>query len=79
MISRQAQAISHELACSVTDVLARLRRIAWSRCQGLDGLPVVTDVWQRYGGVTREHVEQQVADYRSFLADGFTFRARAEP
>ncbi|MBI4341764.1 MAG: glycerol-3-phosphate dehydrogenase/oxidase [Candidatus Omnitrophica bacterium] len=61
-------AIRHELACTLTDVLARRTRIAWSPCHGLDALPVVIGLFQRYGGTLAQPMEQQVEAYHQFLA-----------
>jgi glycerol-3-phosphate dehydrogenase len=67
-------AFQEELACTVTDVLARRTRIAWSSCQGLDALSTVTGLFQRYGGASSVQMEQQVEDYHKFLAGGLGFR-----
>ena len=67
-----------ELACSITDVLARRTRIAWSSCQGLDALSTIVDLCQRHGHCSAEEVQQQVSEYRRFLADGLAFRSRPQ-
>lgn len=67
-------AVQHELACTITDVLARRTRIAWSSCQGLDLLSTVTRVFERYKGFSREEIARQVDDYQQFLAQGLAFR-----
>ena len=67
-------AIQAELACTITDALARRTRIAWSSCQGLDALSTVAELFQRYGGIARPQVEPQVEQYRAFLAHGLAFR-----
>ncbi len=67
-------ALEQELACTITDVLARRTRIAWSSCQGLDFLSTLTDLFQRYGGVSRAQVDQQVEAYQQFLLKGLAFR-----
>lgn len=72
-------AIRHELACSMTDVLARRTRMAFSRCQGLDSLSTVRELFHRYGGFPASQVEQQVEEYRRFLADGLAFRSSSDP
>ncbi len=69
-----AHALTQELACTVTDVLARRTRIAWSSCQGLDALSTVTQLCQRYAGLADASVEPQVEAYRRFLAQGLAFR-----
>lgn len=70
-------AIQEELACTVTDLLARRTRIAWSSCQGLDLLSTGTDLLQRYGRVSPEEVGEQAEAYRQFLARNLSFRASA--
>ncbi len=67
-------AFQQELACTVTDVLARRTRIAWSSCQGLDLLSMVADLFQRYGGLTQQQVAEQMAAYHQFLAASLAFR-----
>jgi len=67
-------AIEHEMACTITDVLARRTRIAFSSCQGLDLLSTLTDLFQRYKGASRETMERQVEQYQQFLANGLAFR-----
>jgi glycerol-3-phosphate dehydrogenase len=67
-------AIEHELACTITDVLVRRTRIAFSSCQGLDLLSTLTDLFQRYRGASREMMDQQVEQYQLFLAQGLAFR-----
>lgn len=67
-------AIQGEWACTITDVLARRTRIAWSSCQGLDLLSTVTGLFRRYGGASREAMERQVEDYQRFLAASLAFR-----
>ena len=74
-----AHAITQELACTVTDVLARRTRIAWSSCQGLDALSTVTGLLQRYAGTAGVSLEHQVEAYRQFLAQGLAFRAGSVP
>lgn len=64
-----------ELACTITDVMVRRTRIAWSRCQGLDALSLVTDLFQRYGRWSDEKLQRQLNEYRRFLADGLAFRS----
>ncbi|MDP3723728.1 MAG: glycerol-3-phosphate dehydrogenase/oxidase [Candidatus Omnitrophota bacterium] len=70
-------AMQEELACTVTDLLARRTRIAWSSCQGLDLLSTAADLLQRYGRVTPAEVHEQMEAYRRFLASGLSFRAGA--
>lgn len=67
-------ALEGELACTLTDLLARRTRIAWSSCQGLDALSRTAELLQRYGGWSAAQVEGHVAAYRRFLAEGLSFR-----
>lgn len=67
-------AIDQELACTITDVLARRTRIAFSSCQGLDLLSTLTGLFQRYRGASREMMEQQIEQYQLFLVQGLAFR-----
>ena len=67
-------AIREEMACTVTDVLARRTRIAWSSCQGLDFQSTMTRVFERYGGLSGEEIGRQMEQYRAFLAQGLAFR-----
>ena len=66
--------LQQELACTITDVLARRTRVAWSSCQGLDFLSRLTELIQVYGGVEPDLIERQVETYHQFLAHGFAFR-----
>ena len=67
-------AVRGEFACTLTDVLARRTRIAWSSCQGLDARSTLTELLRRYAGVSADEVERQAEQYRRFLADGLAFR-----
>lgn len=67
-------AIQHESACTITDVLARRTRMAWSSCQGLDALSTVIDLFERYGGLSSLQLEHQTNEYQQFLASGLSFR-----
>ena len=67
-------AFSQELACTITDVLARRTRVAFSSCQGLDALSTITGLFRRYGGCSNEQITQQVAQYHQFLDGGLAFR-----
>ena len=73
-------AVQREFACTITDALARRTRMAWSACQGLDALSRVTDLVQRFAGLSADTLEAQAAAYRQFLAQGrqFTRAARRE-
>ena len=72
-------AFQEELACTITDVLARRTRMAWSPCQGLDALSKVTELFQRYGALSPAQVDEQVDDYHHFLAQGLAFRTTRLP
>ena len=66
-------AFEDELACTLTDVLARRTRIAWSSCQGLDLLSTASELMRRVG-YDETAVTEQVEAYQRFLADGLAFR-----
>ncbi len=68
-----------EFACTVTDVLARRTRIAWSSCQGLDALSRFSELLERHAGWTRPVIEQQLEQYHQFLAGGLAFRPGLTP
>ncbi|MBI3011571.1 MAG: glycerol-3-phosphate dehydrogenase/oxidase [Candidatus Omnitrophica bacterium] len=70
-------AFQQELACTITDVLARRTRIAWSSCQGLDLLSTLLELAQRYAGFPPALLEQQVGAYRQFLQRSRGFRGEA--
>jgi glycerol-3-phosphate dehydrogenase len=73
-------AIQEELACTMTDVLARRTQIAYSACQGLDMLSVLTDLLKRYSRISDAQLHEQFDDYRRFLAQSLAFRpALGEP
>ncbi len=67
--------VRHELACTVTDVLARRTPIAWSSCQGLDFLSTVVAIVQRWTGATDEAMKGQIEAYRRWLGQGLAFRS----
>ncbi len=67
-------AFQQELACTLTDVLARRTRIAWSSCQGLDLLSTLVDLAQRYTGLSPSALERQVEEYHQFLQRSRAFR-----
>jgi len=69
----------YEQACTITDVLARRTRIAWSSCQGLDLLSRLVDLMHQQVGVPRPVLAQQVEAYHRFLADGLAFRQGSAP
>ena len=65
-----------ELACTISDVLIRRTRIAYSPCHGLDVLDRLTAWTARYGGRTPEESERQADAYRAWVAAN---RAPLEP
>ncbi len=69
-------ALHAELACTITDVLVRRTRMAFSSCQGLDALSTVADLFQRYGGYTPAQIEHQRAEYHQWLMRSLAFRVR---
>ncbi len=62
-------AMQEELACTISDVLIRRTRIAYSACQGLDLLSTLTELLQRYCRFSPGELEMQLQDYRQFLTD----------
>jgi len=72
-----AHSLQQELACTLTDVLARRTRIAWSPCQGLDALSRLSELCTQYGRWPQAKFEEQAAEYRKFLASGLAFRGSA--
>jgi glycerol-3-phosphate dehydrogenase len=67
-------AVLHERACTLTDVLARRTRIAWSSCQGLDLLSTLVDVFRRCVGASAAEMDRQVDQYQQFLSRSLAFR-----
>jgi glycerol-3-phosphate dehydrogenase len=67
-------AAQSELACTVTDALARRTRIAWSPCQGLDALSRIVELLEGYGPSPAGPAHQQVEAYHRFLERGLAFR-----
>jgi glycerol-3-phosphate dehydrogenase len=72
-------AIQEECACTITDVLARRTRIAWSACHGLDVLPVLVGWFERFAGISHERMSLQVDDYCRFLTRAKAAGAPAAP
>ena len=70
-----AHALRGELACSITDVLARRTRIVWSACHGLEALPRLAELCQRYGGMGSEEVARQRQEYERCIAESLSFRS----
>jgi len=67
-------AMQREYACTLTDVLSRRTRVAWSSCQGLDALSRITALFQQYAGCRNDEIERQVAEYHGVLARSLAFR-----
>lgn len=63
-----------EMACTITDVLARRTRIAWSGCQGRDALHTIVGLFRYYADFSRERMSAQVQDYLRFLESNLSFR-----
>lgn len=63
-----------EMACTITDCLARRTRIAWSGCQGRDALHMIAGLFRYYGDVSREQIDAQTQDYLHFLERNLSFR-----
>ena len=66
--------LQEELACTISDLLFRRTWIAYSRCQGLDGLATIRDLFHRYARSTPDQLDEQVERYRQQLADSLAFR-----
>lgn len=65
--------IENELACTITDVLARRTHAAWSSCQGLDALPRVVELFERYTDFSEEEITRQMEDFHRFAANSLSF------
>ena len=74
IVAELVHAVTREFACTITDVMARRTRLAWSSCQGLDALSTVTRVFDRYTDLSLTRLAHLVADYQQFLARGLAFR-----
>jgi len=72
-------AMQEELACTMSDILIRRTRIAYSVCQGLDLLSTLAGLLQRYCRVSGEQLEMQREEYRHFLAQSLSFRRELVP
>lgn len=71
--------LQQEMAGTITDLLARRTRIAWSSCQGLDALSRVAEMVRRYADWPAPMVEQSIEQYHQFLAGGLAFRRGLAP
>ncbi len=65
--------IENEMACTITDVMARRTQIAWSACQGLDALPRIVSIFERYTGYSEEEITRQMEDFHRFAANSLAF------
>ncbi len=74
-----AHGLQDEMACTVTDLLARRTRIAWSSCQGLDALSSIADLFRRYTDLPPPAIERSVEQYHQFLAASLAFRRGLTP
>jgi glycerol-3-phosphate dehydrogenase len=68
-------AFQQESACTLTDVLARRTRVAWSRCRGLEALPRLSALCAATPDAGGASPEQHLAQYHQFLAAATSFRA----
>jgi glycerol-3-phosphate dehydrogenase len=74
IVAELLHGFQEELACTITDVLARRTRIAWSSCQGLDLLSTLTGLLRDHLGLPASTVHEHVEDYHQFLMMGQMFR-----
>ena len=61
-------AIRSELACTITDVLARRTGVAWSACHGLEILPSLVKWFEQHAGYSHTRMAKQVDAYVGFLS-----------
>ena len=66
--------LQEELACTLSDLLIRRTKIALSSCQGLDMVSTLEDLLRRYGHVSQETIDDQLEEYRVWLANSLSFR-----
>ncbi|MBI2174629.1 MAG: glycerol-3-phosphate dehydrogenase/oxidase, partial [Candidatus Omnitrophica bacterium] len=69
-----AHGFRSELACTLTDVLARRTQIAWAPCHGLDAAATCVAIAQRWGQLSSEAAQRQLAQYHAFIEQGLAFR-----
>ena len=74
LAAEAVSAIQHEQACTMTDFLLRRTHMSWSRCQALESLDLLEDLFQRYGGLTPHQTAQQRSQYQQTIAQGLEFR-----
>lgn len=67
-------AIQREQACTITDFLLRRTPMSLSRCQALESLDLMEDLFQRYGGLTPHQTAKQRSQYQQTIAQGLEFR-----
>ncbi|MBI3323895.1 MAG: glycerol-3-phosphate dehydrogenase/oxidase [Candidatus Omnitrophica bacterium] len=68
-----------EMACTISDILMRRTRIAFSACQGLDALSTLIELLSKYAQLTRGELEAQLHEYRQELHEGLAFRLTSAP
>ena len=66
--------LQEELACTLSDILMRRTTIAFSSCQGLDMVSTLEDLLRRYGHFSQETIDDQLGEYRAWLAKSLSFR-----
>ena len=74
ILAELVYSLQEELACTITDLLARRTQIAWSPCHGREALPMLSDLLHRYHRLSIEEISQEVAAYEEFLAHSLAFR-----
>ena len=74
ILAELAYALQHELACTITDVLARRTRIAFSPCQGLDLLSSLSVLIAQQTPMPIPSLAHQIEAYHQFLARSLAFR-----
>ena len=71
-------AVDGEFACTISDILTRRTRIAFSACQGLDMLSSLTELLERSGRLPQQQLTEQIAEYRQALRAGLAFHIEEE-
>ncbi|OAB62238.1 glycerol-3-phosphate dehydrogenase [Leptolyngbya valderiana BDU 20041] len=62
-------AVEVEYAHHLIDILRRRTTISMHCCYGLQTLPTVTEVLQKYCGWSQDDCDRQVAEYRAYMED----------
>ena len=60
-------AVESELACTLVDILRRRTTLAMNSDYGMDLLPVVTEILQKYCGWTKEQCDRAKDEYRFYM------------